>query len=232
MLFINPPFGNYINFPKTISIKGSFTLEPRSGLFSQILKTMHYSFDHKGWVNKIGLRNPGLVWALNKYTNNDILSIAILQEEEIDKILKILPENQNIELNASCPNIDKGIFTQNLSKFLNNSREWCIIKLSPTIDKYLIDEYYKQGFRQFHCSNTLKVENGGLSGKRLIPYTCSIIQYLQNFDDVTIIAGGGVYDTYTYNKYKAIGSDHIGISTLFLYPHRIPGFFYDYYKSI
>ena len=86
MLFINPPFGNYINFPKTISIKGSFTLEPRSGLFSQILKTMRYSFHNKGWVNKIGLRNPGLVWALNKYTNNDILSIAILQEEEIDKM--------------------------------------------------------------------------------------------------------------------------------------------------
>ena len=231
MLFINPPFGNYISLPKTISIKGSFTLEPRSGLISQIFKTMRFSFKYNGWINKIGLRNPGLQWAINKYNRNDILSIAILHEREIDKILTILPENQNIELNASCPNIDKGIFTKNLSKFLNKSREWCIIKLSPTLNKKLIDNYYKQGFRQFHCSNTLKVENGGLSGKTLIPYTSSIIQYLQKYHDVTIIAGGGVYNVNTYNKYLDMGAMHIGISTIFLYPHKLPYFFYNYYSK-
>ena len=43
MFFINPPFGNYLNLPNTISIKGSYTLEPRSGLFTQIFKTLRYS---------------------------------------------------------------------------------------------------------------------------------------------------------------------------------------------
>ena len=33
MFFINPPFGNYLNLPYTTSIKGSYTLEPREGLF-------------------------------------------------------------------------------------------------------------------------------------------------------------------------------------------------------
>ena len=51
MLFINPPFGNYISLPKTISIKGSFTLEPRSGLISQIFKTMRFSFKYNGSSN-------------------------------------------------------------------------------------------------------------------------------------------------------------------------------------
>ena len=60
MLFIGPPFGNYVSLPNTTSIKGSFTLEPRSGLFSQIIKTLRYSFQDKGWINKIGLRNPGI----------------------------------------------------------------------------------------------------------------------------------------------------------------------------
>ena len=60
MLFISPPFGNYINLPNTKAIKGSFTLKPRSGLIVQIIKTLRYDFNNKGWVNKIGLRNKGI----------------------------------------------------------------------------------------------------------------------------------------------------------------------------
>ena len=29
MIFISPPFGNYFNLPKTIPIRGSFTLNER-----------------------------------------------------------------------------------------------------------------------------------------------------------------------------------------------------------
>ena len=68
MLFISPPFGNYVNLPNTIPITGSFTLQPRKGLFMQIIKTLRYSFEHGGWVNKIGLRNKGLDWALKNIT--------------------------------------------------------------------------------------------------------------------------------------------------------------------
>ena len=54
-LFISPPFGNYFFLPYTTPIRGSFTLEPRKGLLKQILKTLRYSWKHKGWVNKINL---------------------------------------------------------------------------------------------------------------------------------------------------------------------------------
>ena len=68
MLFISPPFGNYIYLPNTMSIKGSYTLEPRPGLLiQQILKTFRYSFKYKGWVNKIGLRNKGLEYGIKNY---------------------------------------------------------------------------------------------------------------------------------------------------------------------
>ena len=46
MIFISPPFGNYISLPKCRSIKGSFTLEPRGGLIVQIFRTLRYSFLH------------------------------------------------------------------------------------------------------------------------------------------------------------------------------------------
>ena len=86
MLFINPPFGNYFgkfNYFKQhehISvIHGSFTKNYRPGLIMQIFKTLRYSFKHKGWVNCIGLRNPGIHFAIeNKLgEQNDIISIAI-----------------------------------------------------------------------------------------------------------------------------------------------------------
>ena len=37
----------------------------------------------------------------------------------------------NIELNVSCPNLDKKMINEGLSSFLNDNRKWCIIKLSP-----------------------------------------------------------------------------------------------------
>ena len=107
MLFISPPFGNYVNLPNTIPITGSFTLQPRKGLFMQIIKTLRYSFEHGGWVNKIGLRNKGLDWALKNIDEKKILSIAILHQEDVSKIVEKLPENRNIEINVSCPNAEK-----------------------------------------------------------------------------------------------------------------------------
>ena len=40
MLFISPPFGNYIELDNCISIKGSFTLYEITGLYTQIIKNM------------------------------------------------------------------------------------------------------------------------------------------------------------------------------------------------
>ena len=70
MLFISPPFGNYLNLPNTKPIKGSFTLEPRPGLINQIAKTLYFSKKDNGWVNKIGLRNKGIDFAIDKYKNS------------------------------------------------------------------------------------------------------------------------------------------------------------------
>ena len=39
VFFISPPFGNYLSLPNTISINGSFTLDPRPGLLKTGPKT-------------------------------------------------------------------------------------------------------------------------------------------------------------------------------------------------
>ena len=176
VLFIGPPFGNYIYLPNTISIKGSYTLHHRPGLLSQIWKTLHYSLEHGGWINKIGLRNHGIDYAIQNWKeividnylkenkniknikikkNMVIYSVAILDKKEIPVLLEKIPKNMNLELNVSCPNAEKSMIYCGLADFINPTRDWCIIKLSPETKTDMIDKFYEQGFRQFHCSNTL-----------------------------------------------------------------------------
>lgn len=219
MLFINPPFGNYLNIQNTIPIRGSFTLYERKGLIVNIFKSLRYSPFCGGWVNKIGLRNRGIDYAVETYKKGEIISVAILEEGDINPLLEKIPEDMDIELNVSCPNTEKHLVRDGLSLFINDKRDWCIVKLSPVCETKLIDTYYKEGFRQFHCSNTLPVKYGGLSGPSLIPYTSKLVKYIKKtYPDTVVIAGGGVRSVEQAEKYKKLGADHISVSTLFFNP--------------
>ena len=233
MFFISPPFSNYLQLPNTISIQGSFTLEPRSGLFLQILKTLRYSFEYKGWVNKIGLRNKGIDWALKNVPEKDIISIAIMNENDIQKLNNKIPSNRNIEINVSCPNINKSLISDGLKPFLNKERKWCIIKLSPKTENKEIDKFYKSGFRQFHCCNTIPVKEGGLSGPSLRPYTNEKIEYIKNkYPDSEIISGGGIQSWNDVECYKRIGASHFSASTIFFNPYKALQLYYKYTNNI
>ena len=232
MLFISPPFGNYVSLPFTTSITGSFTNEPRQGLFLQIIRTLRYSFENGGWVNKIGLRNKGIDWALKNVPEDKIISIAIMNKEEIPSILNKLPNDRNIELNVSCPNTEKQMISEGLKEFINPKRRWCIIKISPSTSHIDIDRFYQNGFRQFHCCNTIPVKNGGLSGPSLIPYTMEKISYIVGkYPNCEVIAGGGIQNMDTMNIYFDAGAKHASISTLFFHPIRLMNFYYKYQKT-
>ena len=233
MLFISPPFGNYLNLPNTKSIKGSFTLESRKGLILQIIKTLHYSFQKKGWINKIGLRNKGIDWAIKKYKydNNSIISIAIMNHNEIDILNQKIPKNMNLELNISCPNVKNNLIHDDLYKFLNSERKWCSIKLSPLTDISLIDKYYKQGFKKFHCCNTLPTKYGGLSGISIQQYSFKLIEEIKTkYSDVEIIGGGGITTIDDIDKYNKYGATHYSISSLMFNPILFCLFYYNYNK--
>ena len=230
MYFISPPFGNYFSFPNLYQIKGSYTLEPRNGLLGQIIKTLRYNFEYGGWTNKIGLRNRGIDYAIKNY-NGEIVSIAILNKEEIPKIVKKIPEDMNIEINVSCPNAEKKMIDEDINLFLNDKRKWCILKLSPTCTSASIDKYYKMGFRQFHCSNTIPVKEGGLSGKSLIPYNKKLIKHInENYNDTTIIAGGGITTIDDIIMYKEIGAKHFAFSSVMFHPFQFLKLYYQIKK--
>ena len=217
MLFLSPPFSNYLRLPMFTRIRGSYTLEPRPGLINR-LRTIRYSRLYGGYINKIGFRNKGLIYGLKKCNSSDILSIGIMNSIDNDKILSILPENQNIELNISCPNVDKKDVYNGLDKYINSNRRWCIIKLSPstTIDEVRL--LYNIGFRQFHCCNTMFSEYGGISGQILRPFVNMKICLLRNYDNIEIIAGGGIRSYEDIKKYKELGAHHFSISTICFNP--------------
>ena len=231
MLFISPPFSNYFSLPKTTVIKGSYTLYPRAGLLTQIFKTLRYSSVDGGWINKIGLRNKGLDYAIRHYQPGEIISIAILQEKDIDIIINKIPQNMDLELNISCPNLNHDLINVGLKKFINPERQWCIIKLPPLISIDLVDNYYREGFRQFHCCNTLPVQNGGLSGPVLIPYVTKLLQQIKKkYPDTTLIAGGGIRILPTARNYLNNGADHISVSSLCFNPFMFGMFYYQWYQ--
>lgn len=234
-VFVAPPFGNYINLPNILSVRGSFTVEPRSGLFQQICKTLRFSSQHNGWINKIGLRNKGIDYGIEKYGksstgNGNVISIAILQKTDISEFLSKIPTNTNLEINVSCPNAEKSMIDEDIDKFLHSERKWCIIKVSPLISHNKLDSYYEKGFRQFHMSNTYPTDAGGLSGPYLIPHNKKNIEYMRNkYPDATIIGGGGVQTPEHIELYKSFGANHISVSSLCFNPIKFLRFYSGIY---
>ena len=229
MFFISPPFGNYLYVPNMTRIYGSFTLEPRDGLWLQVIKTLRYIPKYRGWINKIGLRNKGIDWALKNVPEEHVISVAIMNESDIPLLLKKIPNERSIEINISCPNVIKSGNIDNLTGFLNNKRKWCILKLSPKVSLNQMDLYYKIGFRQFHCSNTIQIPEGGLSGIAVQPHTIDNIMYLKTkYSDVEVIAGGGIKTWKNVEMYKVHGADHYSISTGWFSPFHIIPFLVRY----
>ena len=230
MFFISPPFGNYIKLPDTIPIHGSFTIEPRDGLFRQVFLTLRYSFKYNGWVNKIGLRNKGIHYAIENVPKDDIISIAVRNQNDIDEFTKILPNDRNIEINISCPNVQKdNCNTFDLKPLIHEKRKWCIIKIAPYTREKVLDDFYKQGFRQYHCCNTIPVPEGGLSGSSLQKHVKKHIKYLNDkYKDCEIISGGGITDIEDVNEYKKFGAKHFSVSTAFFNPFKFTKLYWNY----
>lgn len=225
MYFIAAPFGNYLNFNGFKSVSGSFTLHPREGRLIQIIKTLRYK--NGCWYNAIGLRNPGISAGLIKHDVCDIMSLAAINSDDWKKLSDIVPQNQSLELNLSCPNIEKfESYFSGIENFINDKREFLIAKVSPHIDHIQLKYLIELGFKTIHASNTLPTDFGGQSGNILMPYTIRIIHDIRkNFSsDIQIIAGGGVQSKKDVDKYLGEGADHISIGTLCFHPIKLFNF--------
>jgi len=226
-IFIASPFGNYIQPKGCVPVTGTWTLNPRGNRFWRVLKTLRYNSRMDGWQNNLGLPNPGIHKGLANILPGQILSIAEIQEGEFLNLSRIIPFDQSIEINISCPNVDVPTPWRSLHYFMDTDlRQYCIAKVSPltSLDdlKFLIDEI---GFKQLHFCNTLPLSNnrGGISGKILIPYTKDLIRITrENWgDDIEIIAGGGIQHISHVTEYLNEGANHISLGTVCFNPLKL-----------
>ena len=226
-IFISAPFGNYIKPVECVPVTGTFTRNPRGNRLWSVLKTLRYNRKLGGWVNKLGLPNPGLRAGLERHIRGEVLSIAETKRGDFQKMNNIIPLNQSLEINFSCPNLGKKLPLDGASIFTKvKSRKWCIAKLSPLTDgdelEFVIEHL---GFKQLHFSNTLPLpyNKGGLSGATLKPYTLELIELVRERwgDSVTVIAGGGVSDFGGVMEYLSAGANHVSLGSVCFNPFKL-----------
>lgn len=231
-IIISPPFGAWINRDWATSVIGTYTPSPRKGKWLNIFKTLRPT--RHGWINKIGLRNPGLSTNLaglfhaheQKY-NGVIFSFHGNNTAEWTNICDWLRsekfEHSTIEMNISCPNVDKITVTPSIFYIFAQTFVNTIVKLPPTDDAYdLFQTAWNTGISYFHCCNTLPTENGGESGGQLKPYSLKLIEQIKNkHPDACVIGGGGIYIPQDVIDYKNAGADKISIATAWFTPWKI-----------
>ena len=229
MLYISAPFGNYINAGKknVLSVIGTYTIDPRPGRLTQILKTLRYSFKAQAWYNSLGLRNPGIDSILKKYPlrsnrrANQILSISAIEPNDWRRFHEKIPQSIQLELNISCPNIEKNYHTyiQDLPRFVERNP---IVKLSPTMSDEEIKELYDMGFTKFHSCNTLKTIHGARSGDILKPHVIRQINLIKQLNlNNYCIAGGGIQNMKDIIEYKSIGANAFSLGTVCFNPFKL-----------
>ena len=225
--FISAPFGNYIKPTGCIPVTGTYTLHARGNRLWSVILSLRYDFKNQGWTNNLQLPNPGVVAGLHRHIRGEVLSIAEVIKGDFRKLVEIIPEGTDIELNLSCPNLGTALPWDSARVFTQTTtRKWCIAKLSPLTTpeqlEFLIDDL---GFTQLHFSNTLPLGSGrgGLSGVTLRPYTLDLIRLVrENWgDSVEIIAGGGVNDFGAVYEYLNEGANHVSLGSVCFNPFKL-----------
>jgi dihydroorotate dehydrogenase len=216
-IYISPPFGTYLTVPGCISVKGTFTPYRRRGLIPQVLRTVRKV--DGGWINKIGLRNPGInSIPLEDFDTDVVYSIASL-DENWSQFLRI-PAHIAVELNVSCPNTKEyGLSNEWLEVFINRWEDLCI-KLPPTATRSQVVDLYDMGMRRVHLSNTLGTPKGGISGYQQKEINLPLVESVANLmlEDLHITAGGGIYTLQDAKDYINAGADSLSLSSVWFNP--------------
>ena len=221
-VYIAAPFGNYIHRSGISSVMGTFTLQQRSGLILQLIKTLRYSFIDKAWYNSLGLRNPGIIEGLRRYDKNSrdrLISIAAIEPSDWQHLHAIIPNHIPLEINISCPNIAKFLhYVKGIELFADRN---VIVKLPPEILDRELREIYDMGFRKFHSCNTLRTDKGARSGAILKTFVSNQIRTLKEMDENNFcIAGGGIEHYQDIVYYQTIGADGYSLGTVCFNPFK------------
>ena len=238
-LVISAPFGNYIQPAGCTATLGTFTAMPRGGRVGQMIRTLRYYPRIKAWVNRIGLRNPGIGWLQKKVYAGKIdladklVSIHGFDEAQWIELLETTAQLKplGIELNMSCPNVGEVSWPASLFQRAAEFEKLpgagavlpgvVVVKLPPVNYAGMADAAVQAGLTSFHCCNTLPVPAGGLSGPPLKPVAMQCIADLRARpygDRLHILAGGGIRTAEDIDDYARVGADSFAVGTKLMNP--------------
>ncbi len=238
-----------INRLGAVIVKGT-TLEGRAGnIPPRIIETP------AGMLNAIGLENPGinvflqqhLPW-LQERQVPIILNIAGNTIDDYSRICALADKHRDIlaiELNISCPNVEKGGLqfgtdpdtVEKVVKAVKAETSIPIIpKLSPNVTDIVLIAQAAQagGADALSMINTLMgmavdikkrrpvLGNvfGGLSGPAIKPVALRMIYQVYKSIDIPILGGGGIMKTEDALEFIMVGATAISVGTgLFINPH-------------
>jgi len=234
-LVISAPFGNYIQPDCATPTLGTFTASPRPGRLWRIVKTVRYYPRLGAWVNKIGLRNPGIdhlkrqVEAGKITLADKILSVHGFSEADwwalIEKSSEVRP--LALELNISCPNVGEVTWPAELFGRAVSTGVPIIVKVPPVRYEKIVADALEDGVQCLHCCNTLPVPAGGMSGRPLLPISLKVVEEVRKaadsggHADVNIIGGGGVRSPDDARAYREAGASLIAVGTLVFGPRYL-----------
>jgi len=235
-LVISAPFGNYVQPAGATATLGTFTAAARPGRVRRVIATVRYYRRLRAWVNRIGLRNPGIDWLADRVRSGRIdpsdklLSIHGFTADDwrvlIEKAAAIGP--LGVELNMSCPNVGEVDWPDELFERATAALgERVVVKLPPVNYKLMFSQALAAGVRAFHCCNTLPVPAGGMSGKPLKPVALQCIREIREHlageraGELRLIGGGGITTPADIDDYAAAGAGHVAIGTLVMNPRYL-----------
>lgn len=202
-----------------------------------------------GMINSIGLQNVGIdqfikekLPELKKRKGTFIANIFGEREEEyleLAEIINGIDKIKAIELNLSCPNVEKGgihfgtdpeTLKKLTEKIRNIYKKDLWVKLSPNVTSILplARAAIEAGADALTCANTykamaidvetkrVKIHNvfGGLSGPAIRPLTLRLVYEIHKNFKIPIIASGGVENYKDGLEYLLAGASAFQLGTV------------------
>ena len=227
-VLVSAPWGNYVQPAGCTATMGTFTLARRRGRVGAVLRTVRPYPRLGAWVNRIGLRNPGIGWLEGKaaggYTLGDkLVSVHGFDDGQwaqlVDRAAALRP--LGLELNMSCPNVAHQDPPAGLFQRAAACGVPVAVKLPPLRFRPMLDAALDAGLRAFHCCNTLPVNGGGMSGRPLKPLSLEVVEKLRALPgggELTLIGGGGIREPADLDDYAEAGADHFALGTVLMSP--------------
>lgn len=195
-----------------------------------------------GLINSVGLENVGVDFfasdimpKLARLNKKIIVNVAGFSISEFDYILRKLNKFTEItayEINLSCPNVTEGGISWQTDLGRLNKLAYSLPKVTKKILLYKISPFHNilnivtplrdAGAKYMTIGNTLPVlyfegqdkKRGGISGHVLKYFAqLAVDKVREKFDDLTIIACGGIKSIEDIRKYKSLGAEYFEIGT-------------------